>query len=312
VSILALPIVALAACGRSRGVPDQDLGGLVIAPKQQPAAIDVERATKHASELGRAMSMPEAAALGRHSIAIATQTRVTEGGKEVSQLDDKVSVEVAGNGTFHATYTNSADYGREVIFVDGKLYLRPRYQRWHVRPPETPDEPAQILDSFYEAPGAAWDLLAPAAEPSDKGKVEVSGRPGRKIVVDLASSPRTPATEPLAQRKWREQRTVEALYGEVVLDAERGVPLSVRLQGTVGFARDGRQFSMKLVVNSDVTTGQSGAVAAPPQEDVVATPERQREVDDRDFLLQGIAPPLRKNPDGTAIKPVPAPGKTTP
>ena len=34
---------------------------------------------------------------------------------------------------------------------------------------------------------------------------------------------------------------------------------------------------------------------------MIATPERRREVDDRDYLLQGIAPPLRRNPDGTAI-----------
>jgi hypothetical protein len=30
-----------------------------------------------------------------------------------------------------------------------------------------------------------------------------------------------------------------------------------------------------------------------------------REVDDRDYLLQGIAPPLRRNPDGTAVPPAP-------
>ena len=33
---------------------------------------------------------------------------------------------------------------------------------------------------------------------------------------------------------------------------------------------------------------------------MVATPERLREVDDRDFLLQGIAPPMRKPTDGAA------------
>jgi hypothetical protein len=43
----------------------------------------------------------------------------------------------------------------------------------------------------------------------------------------------------------------------------------------------------------------------PATEDVVATPERLREVDDRDFLLQGIAPPLRKAADGSTIAPQP-------
>ena len=47
------------------------------------------------------------------------------------------------------------------------------------------------------------------------------------------------------------------------------------------------------------------AIVPPPDGEIVATPERRREVDDRDYLLQGIAPPLRRNPDGTAATPQP-------
>jgi hypothetical protein len=63
---------------------------------------------------------------------------------------------------------------------------------------------------------------------------------------------------------------------------------------------------MKLSVDSTISgIGSASAIATPAEGDVVATPERMREVDDRDYLLQGIAPPLRRNPDGTAIPPVP-------
>ena len=52
------------------------------------------------------------------------------------------------------------------------------------------------------------------------------------------------------------------------------------------------------------------AITAPAEAEVVATPERKREVDERDYLLQGIAPPIRKNADGTAATPQPLqPGK---
>lgn len=299
--IRGVAILATVACGRSQGVDDRELGGLVVAGNQAPPAIDVERATKDPAELGRALMLPErtvAGALGAHTVAIATTTTVSEAATQVSSLDDHVTLELGERGAFHATYTNSADYGREVISVGGKLYLRPRYQRWHARQPETPDEPDQLRDSFTEAIGATWELFAPGAELVDKGAAQVAGRTGRKIIVNLAASPRDPPAEPLVQRKWREHRTVDSLYGEVVLDADKGVPLDVRLQGTVGYTRDGRRFTMKLSLQSGVSgIGQAAAIAVPSGDDVVATPERLREVDDRDRLLEGIAPPSRKPPD---------------
>jgi hypothetical protein len=296
-------------CGRSEGIPDEELGGLVIAPKTKAAPIDVGRAVKDPRELGRALALPYhdvIAALGPHTYTITTETTVEEGGKQVSLLSDTTKIELGAKNAFQAVYTNSADYGREAIYADGKLFLRPRYQRWHGRDPEAPEEPAQLRDSFFVPIPATWDLLAPGAELTDQGTAQVAGRNGRKIAVKLSPSPAKPPAEPLQQRKWREKRSIEALTGEIVIDADKGVPLSVKLAGSVGFSRDGRRFTMKVSLNGTASAiGQAVAVAAPPPDQVVATPERLREVDDRDFLLQGIAPPLRRNPDGTAVTPQP-------
>ncbi len=301
--------LALIACGRSRGVPDEQLGDLVIAPKQKADPIDVDRAGHDAAELGRALALPAhevTAALGPHGTVIEVQTTVSEGQKPVSDLADHTQIELGDKSELHAVYTNSADYGREVTFTGGKLYLRPRYQRWHARAPETPDEPTKIVDQMEDAIGATWDLVAPAAEVTETGSDKVAGRAGKKITVKLSPTPRPNPPEPLAQRKWRESRTIDALAGEVVLDADKGVPLAVKLTATVGFSRDGRHFSMKVQLQSTVSAiGQAAQIAAPGADDVVATPERAREVDDRDFLLQGIAPPLRKNPDGSPVAPAP-------
>ncbi len=306
-------VAALAACGRSQGVPDRDLGGLVIAPKAKSDPIDLKRAVKDPAELGRALMLPEhevAAALGPHTVSISTATTVDEGGKRVQELTDHATIELGDKGAWHALYTNSADYGRETTFIPGsggdKLYLRPRYQRWHERAPETPDEPQQLRDGYYEAVAATWDLVAPAAELTDLGPASVGGRAGEKIALKLSPSPKKPPAEPLAQRKWREKRSIDALTGEVILDADKGVPLAVRMTASIGFSRDGRRFSMNLSLDTGVSgVGQVAQIAAPGADDVVATPERLREVDDRDFLLQGIAPPLRKNADGTAVAPAP-------
>ena len=298
-----------AGCGRSEGIPDEKLGGLVIAPKQKAEPIDVARAAKDPRELSRALSLPYReviAALGPHTYSISTATTVEEAGKKVNELSDTTKIEIGAKSSFEALYNNSADYGREVMFLDGKLYLRPRYQRWHGRDPEHPDEPNQIRDSFFVPIAATWELIAPSVELSDAGTVQVSGRAGRKIAVKLAPNAGKPAAEPLTQRKWREKRSIEAVSGEVVLDADKGVPLSIKLSGTVSFTRDGRRFTMKVTIDGSASAvGQAVAIAAPPPEQVVATPERLREVDDRDFLLQGIAPPLRRNPDGTAVTPQP-------
>src|SRR5262249_44235566 len=166
-------------------------------------------------------------------------------------------------------------------------------------------------------------LLAPGAELTDHGTADVGGRPGRKIELRLSPSPSAPPPERLAQRKWRESRTIEELSGEVVLDTAKGMVLSGKLAGAVGFTGDGRRMTMKVSLDGALAgIGKSTAIAVPPRSEVVATPERLREVDERDFLLQRIAPPLRRSPDAPAAapdkpaatpdKPAPAPDKPAP
>jgi hypothetical protein len=310
VSVVSLGALAAgAACGRSQGVPDEQLGDLVIDRKRLEAPIDVARAAKDPAELGRALARPHGAvvaALGPHVVKIAMTTAVLEDGKQLSALDEKTLIELGERGAFHALYTNSADYGSETIFTGGKLYLRPRYQRWHERAPEEPEEPAAIRDRAFGGIAAAWDLLAPGAELVDRGALELAGRAARKIEVRRSQSPAAPPREPLAQRKWREGRSVDELAGEIVLDAQKGVPLAVKLTGAIAFVRDGHRRTMKLGVDGAITgIGTAVAIDAPARAEVVATPERMREVDERDFLLQNIAPPLRHNADGTAAAPQP-------
>jgi hypothetical protein len=302
VSSLACLVVA---CGRDQGVSDEQLKGLVVETKP-PSAIDVDQATKDPAELARAMASSHGAvlaALGPHSLALETHTIVEEGGKPVSDLADKTLLELGEQGAFHGLYENSADYGREAIFKAGKLYLRPRYQKWHGRTPETLDEPAQLRDSYFGPIAATWDLVGPAAELTDKGAVTVAGRAGRKILVKLAPSARELPHEALPQRKWRETRTIAALDGEVTIDVEKGVPLAIDLTGAVAFSREGRRFTMKLAIKGAITKLGATELAAPPDGDVIATPTRRGEVDERDYLLNGIAPPIRKNADGTALVP---------
>jgi len=303
-------MLALVACGRSQGIDDKDLGGLVVTTKQADKGFDVAKAAGDPVELGHALTAPytrTVAVLGAHELAITTETTVEEAGKQVSTLTDTTKLVVGEPRTraFHGTYDNSADYGREVIYADKKLYLKPRYQRWHERTAEAPDEPTTLRDQFADAIGATWELLAPAAELSDRGAQTVDGRAGKKIEIKRMPTPGANPPETLSQRKWREARTIDAVAGEVVIDSDSGVPLSVKLTGAISYLREGKRYTMKVSLTSAVSAiGKPSDITAPTT-DVVATPERLREVDDRDFLLQGIAPPLRKNADGTAVAPQP-------
>src|SRR5439155_1094522 len=152
--------------------------------------------------------------------------------------------------------------------------LRPRYQRWHGRAPEAPEEPAQLYDGYADAIGATWELVAPGVELTDGGVVQFGGRSGRKIIVKLAPQGRPMAPEKVTQRAWRVKRTVDKVAGEIVLDADTGVPLRVALTGAVSFPREGKPMTINLGVTSEIAMG-APAITAPPQTDVVATPERQ-------------------------------------
>ena len=299
--IRSVALVLLVACGRSQGVPDQELGNLVLAPRQVEAPIDVDRAAKDPAELGRALMRPyraTIAALGPHTLVVTVQTTLADGTTTTSDLGEKYTLELGDADAFHGAYTNTADYGRETIGVGKQLYLRPRYQRWHARGPEAPDEAQALRDGFASALGATWDLFGFAAELTDQGPAGVNGRAGRKIAVKLSPNQRAAPAETLTQRQWRAGRVVDALSGEVILDAERGVPLSVVLTGQLTFAREGKRLAMKVALESSIASVGPVAIAAPAAGETIATPERLKEVDDRDTLLDGFAPPQKPRPGG--------------
>jgi hypothetical protein len=291
---------ALGACSKGDGgVKDEELAGLVVAPPDHAEPVDPDKAAGDAVELDRAFAIRHhdvATALGAHTVTITSSYEVKEGDKVVDSLSDKTTLEVAADGTFHALYDNSADYGREVVFRDGMLYLRPRYARWHRRAPNDKHEVTNLLDQMYEVAGDYFDLVAHAAEVSDAGAAQVSGRDGRKVEIKLAPTAGKPAPQPLTQKKWRESVVVTALSGEAVLDADAAIPLQAKVNSTFGFSRDGRSFTMSIEVSQEISgIGTEVAVVTPPPEETVDTPQRQKEVDERDFLLDRIAPPAKKS-----------------
>lgn len=300
----------LAACSsESEGRPDEELGPLVISQEVEDRPIDVDEAARSAGELARALAMPHAdvgEALGAHRVEGRSSITVREGDRVVEELEDEVRIVLDADGDYSATLDNSKDYGRHVFFVDGQLYLRPRYGNYHRRAPTSETEPATIRREIFGATGAYFELLAARAETTDGGARTVAGRDARVVTVATAAKARPRAVPTTAQSAWRAGATVEEVEGEVVLDAESGAPLEASIAGTVTFARDGRTFSMRIEAEHRVRdVGTADQVEPPPAGEVRAIPLQESELSERDALLEGIAPPARAaptpaNPDGVS------------
>ncbi len=313
---LSLLACALGGCTTRAGTPDRDLGGLVTSTTEAPRPIDVGRLTEPA-ELLRAASQSQAvitAAVGGHVVKLTSTSTITEAGAAAQPpLTVTTAVEVTRAGEFHALSDNSADYGDEITFVGGALYLRPRYARWHRRPPTTPAEPLALRDRLLGELAATLDLLAPGLSITAAGDAAVGGRPGKKFTLTQAASPRPTADEPLSQRAWRKARTVDGVRGEVVVDAATGAVLAATVGGTVHFTRDGRTFAMALDLKQDTSSlGADPAIVAPPADQTVDTPVRLGEVADRDQLLEGFAPPIGETAQPSTGAPTAAPAPPPP
>jgi hypothetical protein len=287
--------VALSACGSSGGTRDEDLGGLVYAERDAPEPIDVDSAARDHGELLRAVSLGHrhvGALVGPHRFSGTSKVAVTEGGKAVEGLDETAHIALDADGNFEATLDNSREYGRHALYVDGVMYLRPRFGKYHQRPPADDDEPARVRDEIYGNLAAYLELLGPRIEVSDGGALEVAGRSARRITLSAAPAERPRPAERLSQRKWRESAVVRDVSGVVVLDREAGVPLHASVEGAVGFTRDGRTFEMRLSLSHELgSIGTVEAVVAPPAEETMPTPQRPSEIEERDALLQGLAAP---------------------
>jgi len=289
---------AAAGCGSGDGRPDEELSGLVHAPKPTGDSIDVGRASRDITELLRAAALTHGqvgALLGAHTVTGRSHTEVHEKGAVVETIEDEIGIEFDAKGNFHAQLDNSKEYGRDVYFVDGWLYLRPRYGKFHRRQPNDDGEPARIRGEVYGSVAAALDLLAPGMTLADGGAIQVAGRSGRLVKISTAREPRKPPPQPLVQRKWRETAAVREATGELILDAKTGVMLRAQLKGAVSFQRDGRAFEMRLDTRHELGTfGSVEEVEAPAADLVVVEGDPRHELDERDSLLEGIAPPAAR------------------
>jgi hypothetical protein len=299
----------VAGCGDDESKPESDLGGLLHSAAEEDKPIDVDMAQSKVEELERAVAKPYSRAaelLGAHRARTVATTRVEQGGKAIDELTTTTTIAFASPQKFSISAHNDKTYGRDVIYDGTNLYLRPRFGKYHARPPESSAEPAAMLDKLGNTLAAHLELLSPGAVIRTTKDELVAGRAAVKIELEKADSPRKRKPEALAQRKWREGATTESVSGSIALDKETGAVLAAKLKGKVSFTRDGDNYVMVLELDHQLEgVGSAVTVEVPPEDQRLSAPKTSKELDERETLLEGIAPPARRgktpdNPRGEA------------
>jgi hypothetical protein len=268
-----------------------------------PPPIDPTEAAKDPDKLVElaARGPSGAPALGAMHMTGEARIAVHEAGAEVESLTETTLVERDGDGAWHVRYGNSRDYGREAFFSPGTagggatLWIRPGTGKYHRRAPTSPTEPAKLFDETWGTLGAQLELVGGSLAVEDGGEAQVAGRAARRVRLALAPRPRPRAPETLPQRAWRDGITVQAIDGALALDAETGVILEGTLAARLTFVRDGHTYEMIVQARHVVDRWGGGVTITPPGEaESVVTPERSHELDERDELLKGLAPPGKR------------------
>jgi hypothetical protein len=271
---LCVSVLAVASCGGKDRAPTEP-----AADPQQSGSVDPVEAL---DDLIRAA---KTRGPWPHRFAGQSKVVVSEDGKELEALDETATIE-SGGGALHATYTNSKDYGRELYYAaaasGGTVWVRPRYGKFHKRPPADPDEPARVAGEIYGTLAADLELVAGYATLTDQGN--------GKIALALGPKRQRPPSG-----SWRDAAVVTALEGEITLDPASHTVLTGRLGARVTFTREGHAYEMTLAAAHSVTDVNAAITVAPPDDkDSVATPERSTEVQERKELLDGLAAPPAK------------------
>ncbi|MFH0900764.1 MAG: hypothetical protein V2A73_09070 [Pseudomonadota bacterium] len=261
----------------------------------KPNELRVDVAASDAKELRRALFLPYhelARSLGPHRFQSHHELRVLENGKSIEELNEDCSIDY-GERTQHASYQNSRGYGREVFHRDDTVWIRPRYGKFHRRPANSPEEPNRLLTETFGTLAADFELVAHAANVVDEGQGTVAGRAIHSIKVSHGASG-TKQPETAAQRAWRDTIVVKMLEGRLSLDAQTGMLVEGTLRARLQFLRAGKLLEMELASTHSVKDiGAPFEITPPGEEESVATPLASSELEERDSLLDGLAPPMR-------------------
>jgi len=196
-------------------------------------------------------------------------------------------------GNYRIVEQNDRDGGREVVLHGRELAVALRYGKMIRRIAEEP-EPSRLLEEALGAPFAVFDLVARKARVTRAGSDVVGGAKATVFELqpsDGAESDPGRAVEGL--RKWRNNASIDAVAGRIVVDDATGA--LVRCDLTAKFAtteggQAGQAGEKPVQGNVEVHTVLSDVASTQPIEKPAAEDlaMRQRTLPEQRELLRGL------------------------
>ena len=181
--------------------------------------------------------------------------------------------------------------GKQVVFVNGMTYARAPPAPFRERPTDRGRDARRFRDESFQLAGDVAHLFGKALSVEPAGDVAVLGRSARRFVLSLsgtgqpaqsgppaspsltsgASPPLPPGLpgggyDPDTRRHvdFLEGRVPTSIQGEILLDAETGVPLAVAMKGVFA-ERSDQELRAELTLDARITAlgAGAGSVAAP-------------------------------------------------
>jgi hypothetical protein len=296
-SLAALSLAALAAC--AGGKDEQEARGRVFAPEAVPAAGPPAAGAEAPWDPARpeaslALDPDEVARrIGSFEWTAAVEWSFSRAGDPPARVHalERHRVRQSATGEFEVESEidpglgEGSLSGRTVVFAGGTTYARPRYApfgQFRERPSDRGRDARRTRDESFRIPGDVARLYAAALALEPAGEAKVLDRFGRKYRLALrreAGGEAGPSSRPADGRVFpggepdpdtrRRLAFLDgpvplAADGELVLDAETGVPLRVRLRGAFGVEGEkGARAQVEVAAQIRALGAAVGAVAAP-------------------------------------------------
>lgn len=281
--ILTTTLLLALACAQ----PADEAGKRKLFSREEPgsgaeAAFDWSR-PQAALELGAGESARRLGSFDWTGAAVWTVSREDDPPRQV-HVTEQHTLRQSASGDFEVVAEidpgegESARSGRHVISAGGMTYAKSAHAprtAFRERPTDRGRDAARFRDESFAMAGDVARLLGASLRLEPAGEATVLGRRARKFALRFA--PDAAAPVPLAVPLGRttdddttrrlaflEGRTPLAAQGELVADAETGVPLSVHLRATFGVAADPKvRAEVELRSAMRAVGGAVGRIVAP-------------------------------------------------
>jgi hypothetical protein len=274
-------LLALAAC--SRGDPEGR--SRLLAPDDRRSA--AARLDPGHPEAALALGADDAARrLGSFEWTAALEWTVTKAGEDAQRVHatEHHVVREAASGEFEVRAEIDPGLGpgsvtgKQVIWTGGMTYARALPAAFRERPTDRGRDARRFREESFGLAASIAGLFGPALRLEPAGDATVLGRPGRRFLFSLAkdappaappaqAAAQGPAPDPDSERRLAFLRAPVPLSadGELVVDAETGVPLRVRLAGAFS-PKDapGVRAEVELLAQVKALGDKAAAVKAPP------------------------------------------------